>query len=111
MASAPFDANDFCANPSLDQHTSRNINKGEWKAIVKHFEVPIDYQMTKEVIKNSVIEHLVNNNILNSEAIEVLTPMSSSRLTRVLISHIEHATRQWEIEKLKLEYQWKTQEM
>ncbi|ORD93070.1 hypothetical protein ECANGB1_1400 [Enterospora canceri] len=111
---AQFNVNDFCASPSLDQLKTQNIKKDDWKAIARHFEVPITSQMTKEILKNVVIEYLVGNNILEQEAIEELTPMSASRITKAPISPIEYdrsIDSQLEMEKLKLEYQFKMQEM
>ena len=74
MASAQFNIHDFCDSPSLKKLRYQNPPKDEWKAIAKHFEVPITTHMTKEMIKNVVIEHLVNNNVLEAQAIEYLTP-------------------------------------
>ncbi|ORD93237.1 hypothetical protein ECANGB1_552 [Enterospora canceri] len=111
---AQFNVNDFCASPSLDQLKTQNIKKDDWKTIARHFKVPITSQMTKEILKNVVIEYLVDNNILEQEAIEELTPMSASRITKVPISPIEYdriVDSQLELEKLKLEYQLKMQEM
>ena len=74
MASAQSDIQEFCDFPSLGKLKYLNPKKDEWKAIAKHFGVPITTQMTKEMIKNVVIEHLVNNNLLEVQAIEDLTP-------------------------------------
>ena len=70
MASSTFNIHDFCNAPSLEQLKTHNPKKDDWKAIAKHFNVPITTQMTKEILKNVVIESLVNNNILEEEAIE-----------------------------------------
>ena len=48
--------------------------------MAKYFEVAITTQMTKEVLKNLIIECLENSNALEEEAIEQLTPMSASRV-------------------------------
>ena len=60
MASTSFNIHDFCNVPSLEQLKDHNLRKEDWKAIAKHFEVPITTQVSKEVLKYVVIEYLVN---------------------------------------------------
>ena len=62
MASTSFNIHDFCYAPSLEQLKAHNLRKEDWKAIAKPFEVPITTQMTKEVLKNVIIEYLVDSN-------------------------------------------------
>ena len=50
MASTSLNIHDFCKAPSLEQLKAHNLRK-DWKAIAKHFEVPITTQMTKEVLR------------------------------------------------------------
>ena len=114
MASAQFNVEDFCADPSMEKLKGVTITKNQWKSIAEHFDVPITSQMTKEVVKNVVIEHLVQQGLLLGNAIEELTPMSASMRT---VSHSPQEEQdksrpsQLEIEKLKLEYQLKMHEM
>ena len=105
---------DFCNAPSLEQLKARDLRKEDWKSIAKHLEVPITTQITKNVLKNVVIEYLVNNNALEEEAIEHLTPMSTSRVAKALSSLSDSdssSNSQLELERLKLEYQLNMQEM
>ena len=111
MAAAQFDLEYFLADPSIEQLKGANIKKDQWKAIAEHFDVPITTQMTKEVLKNVVIEHLVEQGQLLGHAIEELTPMSTSVRTILHSPKDESNASQWEIEKLKLEYQLKMKEM
>ncbi|MPD03036.1 hypothetical protein E2C01_098651 [Portunus trituberculatus] len=86
MASAQFNVEDFCADPSLEQLKDVNIKKDQWKTIAKHFDVPITSQMTKEIIKNVVVEHLVQEGQLLGNAIKELTPMSAASMRTIIHS-------------------------
>ncbi|MPC54835.1 hypothetical protein E2C01_048764 [Portunus trituberculatus] len=69
--------------------------------------------MTKEVIKNTVLEEQVNREILESATIDVITPMSAPRRTLTDTFPVEpdrSPPSQWEMEK-RLECQLKMHEM
>ncbi|KAK4302918.1 hypothetical protein Pmani_025035 [Petrolisthes manimaculis] len=87
--------------------------------------------MTKEVIKNVVVEALVESGVVEASAMEELTPAGfrprsssveqlvyphdQSRETQDSVNLIEHenpgAVNQLELETMKLEYQLKTRQM
>lgn len=75
MAS-PFDLEQFVVQPTYEQLI--NIRKTEWRAIADHFNISVPSQATKEVIKNVVIEELVNQDILPREAEYTLIPIGFS---------------------------------
>lgn len=71
-----FDPVDFCENPSVPKLLNKSIKKDQWKFIATYFKIEFTSEMTKEVIKNSVLETLVNKELLDYSAVEQLTPMS-----------------------------------
>ena len=121
MASNTFDVEAFCASPSFEKLENQNPKKDDWKAIAFHFDIPITYQMTKEVIKNTVIEQLVNQGLLEEAAAEELTPMSislgaqnQSLVNEPLSPQLtpkDQSNNNVELEKLKLDYQLKMYQM
>lgn len=98
----------------MDKLKDIKLKKDQWKAIAGHFQVPISHHMIKEVVKNVVIEHLVDQGLLKEITIEELTPMSAFRRTQIQ-RHQEEQDRngpsQLELERLKWEYQFKMQEL
>lgn len=71
----PFDLHEFIKNPSVDVLT--NITKAHWQSIASAYEIRVDSRPTKEVLKNMVVESLVEQGVLLPEAIDKLTPCSS----------------------------------
>lgn len=106
-----FRVKEFCDRPSLEQLTQYPIKKDEWRYIAQHYEVSCPSSATKEVLKNLVIEQLVDQEILPAEAIDILTPASSSASTQHKVSKDimdkpdfwTEARLQYEHRKLELE--------
>lgn len=60
--------------------------------------------MTKEVIRNVVIEELVSRQLLEEEAIGIYTPMSSSKLVQEdYIQSVASSKAEWSAERLEFE--------
>ena len=64
-----FDVKDFCDEPSLEKLLTKCIKKDQWKYIATHFSIDFTSDMTKELLKNTVIENLVNVDILEKKCI------------------------------------------
>ena len=75
---AKFNAKEFCNNPSLDKLRDQIISKDDWKYIAITFDIPFESSHTKDQIKNIVVEELCRREILELEAVDELTPMTSS---------------------------------
>ena len=70
-----FDVKDFCDEPSFEKLLNKRIKKDQWKYIATYFSIDFTSDMTKELLKNTVIENLVNVDILEKSALEELTPI------------------------------------
>lgn len=73
MATPQFSLDDFVENPTHKQLT--NIRKVDWVAIANHYGIPITTSMRKEQLKNVVVESLVQQGVLEEEALFALTPV------------------------------------
>lgn len=68
----------FCDDPSVDKLLNVDIRKDDWRFIANHFSIGYPSKATKEVIKNTVVEGLVAEEVLPREAIDLVTPATSS---------------------------------
>ena len=116
MAGQEFDLQDFVENPSYDKLI--NISKKDWRMVANHYEITLRSNWVKEVMKNTILEDLVSINVLSSDAIPALTPMGLSlRTAEKEVKSVVKPTQQiipqvdqLELEKLRLEYQYKMAE-
>ena len=75
---ASFSVKHFYENPSIDKLRDKVIKEDEWKCIAAYFKIEYTQTMTKEYLKNTVIEELVKIGILPDEAIDEFAPVSTS---------------------------------
>ena len=71
-----FDLEAFVREPTVEVLV--HIRKQDWINIATFYEIPYNPRARKEVIKNVVIERLVNLEVLSADAIDALTPCASS---------------------------------
>ncbi|XP_063585832.1 uncharacterized protein LOC134763205 [Penaeus indicus] len=74
-----FNAKEFCENPTLEQ-LAESIKKDDWRFIAQYFSVPHSGSATKKVIKELVIENLIQRELLPPEAIDYLNPQDTELL-------------------------------
>ncbi|XP_047478502.1 uncharacterized protein LOC125031660 [Penaeus chinensis] len=80
-----FNAKEFCENPTLEQ-LAEPIKKDDWRFIAQYFSVPHSGSATKKVIKELVLENLIQREFLPSEATDSLTPCRRSILDAYAIT-------------------------
>ena len=66
---AAFSVKEFCNNPSVDKLTNKVIRKDEWIGIAVYFEIGVSSTMKKEMLRNKVVEELVQQGILEEGAV------------------------------------------
>ena len=71
-----FDLKDFVEQPTVEALI--DIRKQDWIDLAQYYQITCNPRDRKEVIKNSVIEGLVQMEVLPAEAIDELTPGTSS---------------------------------
>ena len=71
-----FDLEAFVREPTVEVLT--HIRKQDWINIASFYEISYNPRVRKEVIKNVVVEGLVNLEVLSADAKEALTPCTSS---------------------------------
>ena len=71
-----FDLKAFTAQPSVE--ALRDLRKQDWLELVEYYQLDCSARERKEVIKNLVVDTLVCMGVLPSEAIDELTPGTSS---------------------------------
>ncbi|MPC27406.1 hypothetical protein E2C01_020576 [Portunus trituberculatus] len=76
MASPIFSLEQFVEKPSFDQLSA--IRKVDWQAIAQYYELPVSLYTSKEILKNTVVEKLVELRVLPEQAIQALTPAGLS---------------------------------
>lgn len=111
MASPQFSLDDFVENPTHGQLI--NIRKVDWAAIAHHYEIPVTTSMRKEQLKNVVVESLVQQGILDEQALSALTPagfpdtgdISPSPQSPQTPTVMLDADKLFELEKLRLNMQ------
>lgn len=98
-----FNAKDFCENPTLEQLTEP-IKKDDWRFIAQYFSVPHSGSATKKVIKELVIENLIQRELLPSEATDYLNPQDSELLEIRDASILsDHKDESWSTARLEFE--------
>lgn len=110
VMSSTFQLDDFVVHPSYQQLL--NISKDDWISIAGHYHIPVNVQCTKEVLKNVIVEKLVECEVLPREAEEVMTPIGlnsdQSSGKGCGDSKTAHENLEWErlqLEKLQLQLQ------
>ncbi|KAK3881214.1 hypothetical protein Pcinc_014343 [Petrolisthes cinctipes] len=71
-----FDLEAFVKSPTIE--VLSDIRKQDWLDIANSYKIPCNGRAKKEVIKNIVVEGLVTLEVLPADAIDVLTPGTSS---------------------------------
>ncbi|KAG0724737.1 hypothetical protein GWK47_040003 [Chionoecetes opilio] len=71
-----FDLEAFSHDPKVEALT--NLRKQDWISVASNYKIPFNPRARKEVIKNVVVEGLVNLEVLPPDAIDALTPCTSS---------------------------------
>ncbi|KAK3885995.1 hypothetical protein Pcinc_009822 [Petrolisthes cinctipes] len=71
-----FDLEAFVKSPTIE--VLSDLRKQDWLDIANSYKVPCSARAKKEVIKNVVVEGLVTLEVLPADAIDVLTPGTSS---------------------------------
>ena len=81
-----FDLKDFVEQPTVEALI--DIRKQDWIDLAQYYQITCNTRDRKEVIKNLVTESLVHVEVLPAEAIDELTPCTSSgdQTPRVLTS-------------------------
>lgn len=106
MSNPQFSLDDFVENPTHRQLT--NIRKVDWVTIANHYEIQITTSMRKEQLKNVVVESLVQQGVLEEQALFALTPAGfpdpgeTSPLPKTPTVALD-AEKLFELEKLRLE--------
>lgn len=72
MESSRFSLDDFVDDPSHDKLV--DIRKVDWCLIARHYDIATTTSMRKEQLKNVVVEALVEQGVLQEEAVSALTP-------------------------------------
>ncbi|XP_047479369.1 uncharacterized protein LOC125032316 [Penaeus chinensis] len=98
-----FNAKEFCENPTLEQ-LAEPIKKDDWRFIAQYFSVPHSGSATKKVIKELVLENLIQRELLPSEATDSLNPQDPELLdvrdTSILSDQKEES---WSTARLEFE--------
>ncbi|KAK3892311.1 hypothetical protein Pcinc_003835 [Petrolisthes cinctipes] len=71
-----FDLEAFVKSPTIE--VLSDLRKQDWLDIANSYKIPCNDRAKKEVIKNVVVEGLVTLEVLPADAIDVLTPGTSS---------------------------------
>lgn len=72
MSPSYFNNENFLSAPSKEK-LKANLRKEDWKVLAHKYQVPLHYSMTKEVIRNTVLEALVEAEVIEETSIEEMT--------------------------------------
>ncbi|VDI32929.1 Hypothetical predicted protein [Mytilus galloprovincialis] len=104
-----FDAGKFLKTPDLESFD--NLKKDELVLLAKHLQLNFKVSMRKQIIKNLVIDKLVDAEILGEEALELkVENVDDFKLKQLELEH-EFKLKQAELEmKERLEIERKEKE-
>lgn len=71
LAAMPFDFSEFVSNPSVSGLTGTDLKKADWINIALHYKIHIKTSWRKSEIKRTVINALVNMEVLELDALSL----------------------------------------
>ena len=103
----PFNAETFCANVSWEAFDE--LRKPDLMSLAKYFNLDVRHSMRKQIIKNLLIDHMVNEEIFGEECLEnkIETEDEFDTTSALKLKQLEI---QREIELAKLEFERKKEQ-